>query len=123
MGIEPNHADPRRCVRDGQAVHSAADRRLRSFKFTRGRRGNPFHLANVSAAAVPPMRPGEEAEVRVELTPLRRGAVRFVEVVLARSEQGQGVLGVIDGNSPNGVEAEADVVWRHDLLRNFGYKR
>lgn len=46
-----------------------------------------------------------------------------VEVVLARSEQGQGVLGVIDGNSPKGVETEADVNWRHDLLRTIGYKR
>jgi adenosine/AMP kinase len=46
-----------------------------------------------------------------------------VEVVLARSEQGQGVLGVIDGSSPKGVEAEADVAWRHDLLRKIGYKR
>jgi hypothetical protein len=46
-----------------------------------------------------------------------------VEVVLARSEQGRGVLGVIDGSSPKGVEAEADIAWRHDLLRKFGYKR
>jgi adenosine/AMP kinase len=46
-----------------------------------------------------------------------------VEVVLARSGQGQGVLGVIDGSSPKGVEGEADVAWRHDLLRTIGYKR
>ena len=46
-----------------------------------------------------------------------------VEVVLAKSEQGQGVLGVIDGSSPKGVEREADVAWRHDLLREIGYKR
>lgn len=46
-----------------------------------------------------------------------------VEVVLARSNQGQGVLGVIDGSSPKGVEGEADAAWRHDLLRRIGYKR
>ncbi len=46
-----------------------------------------------------------------------------VEVVLAQSEQGRGVLGVIDGNSPKGVEGESDVAWRHDLLRKIGYKR
>lgn len=46
-----------------------------------------------------------------------------VEVVLAKNEQGQGVLGVIDGSSPQGVEGEADVAWRHDLLRKIGYKR
>jgi len=46
-----------------------------------------------------------------------------VEVVLAGSAQGRGVLGVIDGSSPSGVEGEAEVAWRHDLLRKFGYKR
>jgi adenosine/AMP kinase len=46
-----------------------------------------------------------------------------LEIVVARTEQGQGVLGVIDGSSPKGVEGEADVAWRHDLLRKIGYKR
>lgn len=46
-----------------------------------------------------------------------------VEVVVAKSAQGQGVMGVIDGSSPKGIEQEADVTWRHDLLRNIGYKR
>lgn len=46
-----------------------------------------------------------------------------IEVVLARSELGKGVLGVIDGSSPKGIEGEAEVTWRHDLLRKIGYKR
>lgn len=46
-----------------------------------------------------------------------------VEIVVARSAQGRGVLGVIDGSSPKGVETEKDVAWRHDLLRKIGYKR
>lgn len=46
-----------------------------------------------------------------------------VEVVVAQSEQGRGVLGVIDGSSPKGVEGERDVAWRRDLLRKIGYKR
>jgi len=46
-----------------------------------------------------------------------------VEVIVAQSEQGRGVLGVIDGSSPKGVEGPADVTWRHDLLRKIGYKR
>jgi uncharacterized protein len=45
-----------------------------------------------------------------------------VEVVLAQSGQGRGVLGVIDGFSPKGVEEEKDRTWRKDLLRKFGYK-
>jgi uncharacterized protein len=46
-----------------------------------------------------------------------------VEVIVAETEQGRGVLGVIDGSSPKGVETEADAVWRHDFLRKIGYKR
>ena len=46
-----------------------------------------------------------------------------VEIIIARSEQGRGVMGVIDGSSPKGIEAESDVAWRHELLRKIGYKR
>ena len=45
-----------------------------------------------------------------------------VEVIVAESEQGRGILGVIDGFKPKGVEAEADVIARKELLRRFGYK-
>lgn len=46
-----------------------------------------------------------------------------VEVIIAESAQGRGVLGVIDGGSPLGVEDEKGVEWRHSLLRKIGYKR
>jgi len=46
-----------------------------------------------------------------------------VEVVVAETEQGRGVLGVIDGAPPKGVETEQDVEWRRGLLRKIGYKR
>lgn len=46
-----------------------------------------------------------------------------VEVIVAETAQGRGVLGVIDGSSPKGVEDEAGAKWRHDFLRKIGYKR
>ncbi len=46
-----------------------------------------------------------------------------VEVIVAESEQGRGILGVIDGSSPKGVEDEAGREWRHGFLRKIGYKR
>ena len=46
-----------------------------------------------------------------------------VEIIVAHTEQGQGVLGVIDGASPRGVEGQDEIAWRHDLLRRIGYKR
>jgi hypothetical protein len=45
-----------------------------------------------------------------------------VDVVVAETGQGRGVLGVIDGSSPLGVETDEDVTERKDLLRRFGYK-
>ena len=46
-----------------------------------------------------------------------------LQVVVAKSEQGRGILGVIDGSSPLGVEDSSGVAWRKELLRRFGYKR
>jgi adenosine/AMP kinase len=46
-----------------------------------------------------------------------------VEVIVAETEQGRGILGVVDGSSPKGVEGPSDVEWRQGLLRKIGYKR
>jgi uncharacterized protein len=45
-----------------------------------------------------------------------------VQVIVAQTQQGRGIMGVIDGFSPKGVETEADVKARQELLRQFGYK-
>ena len=45
------------------------------------------------------------------------------EIIVAVSDQDRGVLGVIDGASPKGVEGPDDITWRRDLLRKIGYKR
>lgn len=45
-----------------------------------------------------------------------------VEVIVARSEQGGGVLGVVDGSAPKGVEGRDDVAKRREFLRKIGYK-
>lgn len=46
-----------------------------------------------------------------------------VEVIVAQTEQGRGVMGVIDGSSPKGVETADDAEWRRGFLRKIGYKR
>ena len=46
-----------------------------------------------------------------------------VEVIVAETAQGRGVLGVIDGSPPKGLETEADGAHRHEFLRKIGYKR
>jgi len=45
-----------------------------------------------------------------------------LQVVVAQTELGRGIMGVIDGSSPKGAEAAGDVAERRKLLRRFGYK-
>jgi adenosine/AMP kinase len=45
-----------------------------------------------------------------------------VEVVLAQTDQGRAILGVVDGESPRGIETEEDVHERQAMIRRFGYK-
>lgn len=58
-----------------------------------------------------------------EVVTLFAATANPLEVVVAESQQGRGVLGVIDGGSPLGIEGPEGVEWRHGLLRKFGYKR
>lgn len=44
------------------------------------------------------------------------------DVILAETEQGRGILGVVDGFRPEGIEDEAEISWRKNLLRQIGYK-
>ena len=45
------------------------------------------------------------------------------EVIVAHSQQGNGIMGVIDGYPPKGIEGEKDKLERQELLQKFGYKR
>jgi len=45
-----------------------------------------------------------------------------VQVVMAEAPQGRGIMGVIDGSSPKGVESDADAAARRGFLRKIGYK-
>jgi adenosine/AMP kinase len=44
------------------------------------------------------------------------------EVLVAVTGQGRGILGVVDGAAPQGVEGPEDIAWRKDFLRKIGYK-
>jgi adenosine/AMP kinase len=44
------------------------------------------------------------------------------EVLVAETGLGRGILGVVDGSSPKGIENEEDIAWRKSFLRNIGYK-
>ena len=46
-----------------------------------------------------------------------------VEVIVAEGKQGRGILGVIDGSKPKGIEGQDDINCRKEFLRKIGYKR
>lgn len=46
-----------------------------------------------------------------------------VEVIVAQTDQGRGILGVVDGLSPLGVEGPEGKTWRHEILRKLAYKK
>jgi len=45
-----------------------------------------------------------------------------IEVIVAESATGRGIMGVIDGAKPQGIEQDKDIVWRKGFLRSIGYK-
>ncbi len=46
-----------------------------------------------------------------------------VQVVMVKTAQGRGILGVVDGSSPKGIELDTDITHRKKFLRDIGYKR
>jgi adenosine/AMP kinase len=45
------------------------------------------------------------------------------QVIVASEGHGRGIIGVIDGDAPLGIEQEEDIIWRKDFLRMIGYKQ
>ena len=44
------------------------------------------------------------------------------QVLLVATAEGRGIIGVIDGQSPTGIESDSDIAWRKGFLRQIGYK-
>jgi uncharacterized protein (DUF58 family) len=78
--------DPRPRFRQWREYKLDEDKHVRHFRFDRRTFRSPFKFATVKEADLPPLPPGQESEVRVELTPVRRGVVRFDGVTFARPD-------------------------------------
>ena len=81
-----NLAEPEPSLAEWVAAQRAEQVLLRSFRFSAPRPLNPFKRAIVKEVAVPPLPRGQEVEARVEVTPLRRGVLRFSGITLTRSD-------------------------------------
>jgi len=79
-------ADPRPSYPEWLATQLATENQVGSFRLKPRRGINPFKAATVKEADVPPASANQEVEVRAELTPLRRGVLRFNGLRLARTD-------------------------------------
>lgn len=57
-----------------------------------------------------------------EVCTIHCATANLVEVIVAQTEQGRAILGVVDGSSPKGVGGEEDAKKRHEFVRKIGYK-
>jgi len=82
--------------------------------------GHTFYL--VLGAGIFPIHVLDRVKACPEVCAIFCATGNPLEVVVARSEQGAGIVGVIDGASPKGVEGDAEKTERKGMLRRFGYK-
>ena len=86
LTLVENLKDTRPKYAEWKALQLDDEKYVRPFSFSKRRRTNPFKLATATESAMPPLPAGQYTEVPVELTPLRRGLVRFDGVTLARPD-------------------------------------
>lgn len=86
LNLLENLADPRPSFPEWKAIQLAKEKRIRSFRFDQSRKSKPFRRADAKDAFIPPAQAGEEVEVQMQMTPLRRGIIRFEGVTLARPD-------------------------------------
>ncbi len=79
-------ADPRPSLPEWREYKLDEDKHVRPFRFERRNFRSPFKMATVNEGEIPPLRPGERGDLTLELTPLRRGLVRFESVTIARPD-------------------------------------
>ncbi len=58
-----------------------------------------------------------------EVCNIYAATANLLQVIIAETEKGRGILGVIDGQPPLGIEKDEDKQWRRELLRKINYKR
>jgi adenosine/AMP kinase len=98
------------------------DQELRAAAVDNARAIGAGHVFVLLLRKVFPMHVLDRVKSCLEVCSVFCATANAVEVVVAQSKLGRGVIGVIDGESPRGVESERDVAERRGLLRTLGYK-
>jgi uncharacterized protein (DUF58 family) len=79
-------AEPHPAFEEWLAAQLEAQRRMRPLRLSHGVRRDLFKVANTNESPVPLLPPGQPVEVAMEVTPLRRGVLRFAGVLVARPD-------------------------------------
>ena len=80
------------------------------------------HSFNIVLMEAFPINVLNQLKIVPEVCTIYAATANPLEVIVAETTQGRGILGVIDGHSPLGIEDEKGVIWRKDILKKFGYK-
>jgi uncharacterized protein (DUF58 family) len=86
LSLLETFADPRPSYEEWLSAQMDQENQVQSFRFSQARRTHPFHSVGAKAVPAPALGPGGAVDVKVELTPLRRGVLRFQGVTLARPD-------------------------------------
>lgn len=81
--------------------------------------GHVFFLIIKNAFPITVLNPIKDCQ---EVAHIFAATANPLQILVGETDQGRGILGVVDGFSPKGVEGEEEKTARHDILRTFGYK-
>lgn len=79
-------SDPRPLFKEWREYKLDEDKHVRPFRFDRRRFRSPFKFATLNETEIPPLNPDQQAELSIELTPLRRGMAHFDGITIARPD-------------------------------------
>lgn len=85
LSLLENLTDPRPPFHEWRRIQ-LANERIQSFRFDQRRRSRPFKNVTTKSAVIPPVQSNEEVSVSMQMTPLRRGVIRFDGLALARPD-------------------------------------
>lgn len=117
-GFAFNEASPPRLIRTEGNDEGLIGDALRCAKATGA--GHSFYL--VLGAGAYPINVLDRIKACPEVASIFAATGNPLELIVARTELGAGILGVVDGGSPLGVEGATEKIERKALLRKFGYK-
>ena len=107
---------------EGLVRHDGTDEGLRRVAIENAEALSCGHSFNVVMSDAYPINVLTQLKMVPEVCRIFAATANPLQVVVAETEQGRGIMGVVDGSKSRGVEDEKGIEWRKGLLRKFGYK-